>query len=313
MTLPYDDAVIQAVELTGRDFTEDARTVHKIILNNIHDDSDAYTYVKSFTKRRNGRLDINALRERYASNATKQTLINKAKTDLSLLRYKNERSFSFEKFSSKLQKCYDDLEANGRTVINGDIVDALWTRIQAPDLQQYIAALKVQYQQNPRDYKLILQDIAAEAGTKHTVSFAPGTRGISATYTKKGPCPDSRVFTSDGSVFIGSYDESKWKSESVRQYHKEILEAREDTKGDKGNGGSRGGGRGNGGKKSQGDKRSINAIKRNKKKLKTLKEKISAIQSKIDDVGDGKEDDGKDSPSDNARDAFGGKRSKKNK
>ena len=54
-------------------------------------------------------------------------------------------------------------------------------------------------------------------------------------------------------------------------------------------------------------------IKRNKKKLKTLKEKISAIQSKIDDVGDGKEDNGKDSPSDNAGDAFGGKRSKKNK
>ena len=47
------------------------------------------------------------------------------------LRYNNERIFSFDKFSAKLQKEYDDLEDNGRTVHNGHIVDAFWDKIQS--------------------------------------------------------------------------------------------------------------------------------------------------------------------------------------
>ena len=125
-----------------------------------------------------------ALCKRYDSDAASQTIINKAKADLANLRYRNKRSFSFEKFSAKLQRAYDNLEDQGRPVNNGDIVDKLWARIQVLDLGQYIAALKVQYQQTPRDYKLILQDIASEAGSQvKTVTFAPGTCGILATYT----------------------------------------------------------------------------------------------------------------------------------
>ena len=46
---------------------------------------------------------------------------------------------------------------------NGDIVDSLWGRIQAPELQQYINSLKVDYQRNNRNYKEILQDIAGRS------------------------------------------------------------------------------------------------------------------------------------------------------
>ena len=187
---PYDEAVINAMTLTGQEFQQDARTVHKIIMKNVHEDSDAYTYIKTLIRHRNGRKDIKALRERYSSDATKQAIINKAKNDLQNLTYKNERSFSFEKFSSKLQKAYDELEDNGRAVNNMDIVDGLWKRIQATDIQLYVASLKVEYQRNPRSYKLILQDIAAEVGniTPSGNSFG-GSREIAATYTKQGPVP----------------------------------------------------------------------------------------------------------------------------
>ena len=36
-----------------------------------------------------------------------------------------------------------------------DIVDALWDRIQHAEIQHYIASLKVDYQRNPCDNKLI--------------------------------------------------------------------------------------------------------------------------------------------------------------
>ena len=124
-SLPYAEADINAMTLTGQEFQQDARTVHKIIMKNVHEDSDAYTYIKTLIRHRNGRRDIKALRERYSSDVTKQAIINKAKNDLQNLIYKNERSFSFEKFSSKLQKAYDELEDNGRAVNNMDIVDSL--------------------------------------------------------------------------------------------------------------------------------------------------------------------------------------------
>ena len=301
-TVTYEEAVTEAMSLSGVEFTHDARTVHKIILKNIHEDSDAYTYVKPLIRHRDGRRDIKALRTRYSSDATRQTTINKAKSDLKTLRYKNERTFSFEKFSAKLQKAYDELEDAGREVNNGDIVDDLWSRIQAPELQMYVASLKVNYQQTPRDYKLILQDVAAEVSSQKTVPFAPGgTRGVSATYTRKGPCPTSGVHTSDGEIFIGGYDKEQWQSEPVRQYHQEIIKARS-------NGGGNGKG-GDGNHQSRNQKRRANAIKRNRKKLKTLEAQIAAARTQLSshNKSEAKDDDANTG---NAGDAFGGKMSK---
>ena len=100
-----------------------------------------------------------------------------------------------------------------------DIVDGLWKRIQATDIQLYVASLKVEYQRNPRSYKLILQDIAAEVGniTPSGNSFG-GNRGIAATYTKQGPCPSKGVHTTDGSIYIGTYSKDQWLSDEVKSH-----------------------------------------------------------------------------------------------
>ena len=299
--LDFDEAVINAVGLEGEDFKIDARTVHQIILRNVHEDSDAYTYIKPLLRRRNGRLDIVALRQRYDNDATKQAIINMAKASLGQLRYKNERSFSFEKFSSKLQKAYDDLETNGRKVDNGDIVDDLWARIQNADIQMYISSLKVDYQRTPRSYQEILQDIAAEIASKSAISFST-TRNVSATYTRQGPCPKQGAHKDDGTLFIGNYTADAWRSDSVKPYHQEILNARS-TDG----GGSSGDGANNGGHNSRSHKRRIKAIKRNKKKLHKLNQQIAAAKAQLKDTS---ATEAADSDGDNAGNAFGGKNSK---
>ena len=66
---------------------------------------------------------------------------------------------------------YDDLEENGRTVNNGDIVDSLWGKIQALELQQYLNSLKVDYQRKNCSYKEILQDLAGEVSTAVPTNF----------------------------------------------------------------------------------------------------------------------------------------------
>ena len=249
-----------------------------------------------------------ALRDRYHNDATKQAIINSAKNTLSHLRYKNERSFSFEKFSARLQKAYDDLEANGRKVDNGDIVDDLWARIQNSDIQVYLSSLKVDYQRNPRTYQLILQDIAAEIASKPSTAY-PAHRNVSATYTRQGPCPQQGVHKTDGSLYIGNYSADQWRSESVRPYHNEIIKARSNDGG--------GSNTDNGGTQSRSQKRRVNAVKRNKNKLKKLNQKIAAAKTELESLS-GKEETATKATKvhfedQNAGDAFGGKKSKSTK
>ena len=152
----HEDNVIDAVTMTGESYKNDARLVHQIILRNVSEESNAYTCIKPLLRYRDGRRDFLALKERHSSDASKQATINAAKQVLDALRYKNETSFTFEKFSSKLQKACDELANCGREVNNGDGIDALWDRIQSRDIQAHIASLKVDYQRNPCNYKLIL-------------------------------------------------------------------------------------------------------------------------------------------------------------
>ena len=297
-TIPFEDAIIQAVAVDNAQFKIDARTVHQIILNNVDDNSDAYTYIKPLLRHHDGRRDILALRDRYSNDATKQAIINSAKATLENLRYKNERSFTFERFSAKMQKAYDDLKGNGREVDNGDIVDALWSKIQDSSLQSFLAALKIDYMRQPRSYKLLLQDIAGEIAGQKKVTFASGTRGVSALFTKDGYCPKEGVHTPSGSIFIGNYDSNKWHSESVKPYHKEIIDARSKDKSNQ---------------PSRSEKKRVNAVRRSKKKLKKLKKLISAAKVTIASTKrNDSSDDGSSDEEDNdskAGNAFGGKNS----
>ena len=60
----------------GPSFAEDNLTVNYIILRNIADDSDAFTYLKPHIKKNNGRLDGKSLRKRYENAAMQEQYIN---------------------------------------------------------------------------------------------------------------------------------------------------------------------------------------------------------------------------------------------
>ena len=45
---------------------------------------------------------------------------------------------------------------------NSEIVEIIWQRVSNAELSQYLNALKVQFQHQPRYYREILQDIASQ-------------------------------------------------------------------------------------------------------------------------------------------------------
>jgi hypothetical protein len=310
----WETKAISGAPVIGVAFKQDAATAHRLIVNNISEDSDAYTYIKPMLRHEDGRRDIKALRARYLNTSTRQETINEANQVLDNLTYRNERSMTFEKFSSKLQNALNDLADCGRPVHDGDIVDKLWGRIQNSDLATYVAALKIEYTRNPRDYGEILQDIATQIPSlpKH-VSFRSKVSelGTNDGHTREGPCPDTGVKNKDGQLFIGNYVGNKWHSESVKPFHDDIRAARTEHGGAGGN------------HPSRSDKKGANQISRNKRKVSQLQAKISELQTKVDEArsedspNDADQEDAgesEDDKSDNqAGTAFGGKSSMKKK
>ena len=97
----WEHKAMLAAPHKGNAYLQDKLTLHNIILRNIADGSDAFTYVKPYLKKYDRRLNIQALRGRYEYAAMYEQYINEAKKTLEKLTYRNERALNFEKFVAK--------------------------------------------------------------------------------------------------------------------------------------------------------------------------------------------------------------------
>ena len=209
----------------GPSFANDALTVHNIIIRNIADGSDAFTYVKPLIKKDNGRLDVQALRSRYDNTAMHEQYVSEAKRTLDTITYRNERAMKFEKFVGQFVKAVDDLEKYKRKMHNEDIVDLIWKKMTNPDLSQYVMAIKVQFQREPREYQAILQDIASQVPNLRIDSFRKASE-VTRQDKSTERCPESGAYDATGKLYTGQYPFKKWVSESVRPHWNEIREVR---------------------------------------------------------------------------------------
>ena len=176
----------------------------------------------------------------------------------------------------------------------------------------YLSTLKVEYSRTPRNYKLILQDIASEVSSKKTTTFG-GTAQISCTatdnhnqYTKSGRCPDQGVHTSDGKIYIGSYSPQRWRQDDVRPYHDEIRTARSQSSGGNGTG------QHNSTHPSRKAKKLRNELKRTKRKLSKLQSVVNELRTDANDQTNDNTNDNNNT-NDNAGDSFGGRNAMKKK
>ena len=85
-----EEKVVFAVSLNGRLYKQDNLTVQNIVLRKISDASDAFTYVKPYIKKDNGRTDIKALRSRYENVAMQEQYVSEAKRTIETIQYRNE-------------------------------------------------------------------------------------------------------------------------------------------------------------------------------------------------------------------------------
>ena len=107
---------------------------------------------------------------------------------------------------------------------NADIVEIIWKRVSNAELSQYLNALKVQFQHQPRNYREVLQDIANQVPSIGVDTFRKASE-VSVQGTESGGSPDQGVYDSNELLFHGTYPEKKWFSDSVKPQWEDIRRA----------------------------------------------------------------------------------------
>ena len=109
---------------------------------------------------------------------------------------------------------------------NADIVEIFWKRVSNAELSQYLTALTVQVQHQPRSYRWVLQDIASQVPSIGVDTFQKASE-VPFQGIKSGGAPDQGVYDSNRLIFHGTYPEKKWFSDSVKPHWGDIRRYRD--------------------------------------------------------------------------------------
>ena len=128
------DEIIYNAPHTGRVFETDNKEVHRI-LDEITLGTDAADWIDTYRHRQNGRSAWIALCEHYDGPAEgdKHVTVSCANTDQAF--YKNESTFSFERYSTRLKHEFDTLQKYNLPKSDREEVEILLKQINKNNTQ----------------------------------------------------------------------------------------------------------------------------------------------------------------------------------
>ena len=129
VNMERDDFIMYNAQLTGTMFKRDSKHVFQI-LKELTNGTQAEDWMKGKSC---GRTAMIALQEHYDGTAEGERRMAVAKADLAKLFYRNESTFSFEKYVTKLLAIFNILEKYKFPVYEKDKVDHLLNKIQCAD------------------------------------------------------------------------------------------------------------------------------------------------------------------------------------
>ena len=118
------------VRLDGPAFHLDNKVVYNLLKAYLVD-TEAYTWIKGFDATQNGREAFLAWSDHYNGEGELSKRTRWAKNVLEKLHYKSEQSFSFERYSSTMRKCYQIIDKDPHlTISEHQKVETLLARMQ---------------------------------------------------------------------------------------------------------------------------------------------------------------------------------------
>ena len=134
--------MIACAPLHGAHFRADSRRVHQLLKNFLVAET-AEQWIKNLEPHADGRRDMLALREHYSGEGNASRRIATAERMRDGLHYKNERSLAFSIFLDRMQKMFNIYEEEGEEFTENAKLRELFKRVQHPQLQDTVKALKV--------------------------------------------------------------------------------------------------------------------------------------------------------------------------
>jgi hypothetical protein len=278
--------------------------VHQLLRSFLQSES-AEQWIKSISLKQSGRDDMIALRNHYSGEGNTSRRIAIAEKTRDTLHYKSERAMTFSSFLDKLQKMFNIFVQEGEPISESAKVRLLLKKIEHPQLQDTIGALRVRSAIEGITFTECANHLAAlvsELPDQQSTRKISGAHSDRHKYTKKDPRGGKHnhknqngskrkgIHMPDGTIWTGHYDEWSTMSDKDKQT---VIDARAKNRSGKGN------------KRQTPDRSSISGINT---KLDELQRSISTLSTKSESVTDCDS-----APGDNAGDSFGGRSAKKSK
>jgi hypothetical protein len=181
----FTDEVVGCAPLRGTAFEVDSMQVHTYLLGFIQGEP-AEQWVKHLRKYSNGRKDVLALKAHYGGEGNTARRLADADRLKSQLHYKNEKAMTFEKFLDRAQEMFNIYEENDQPMYNDEKIRWLIQKIQNPQLDATIEALKTEKRRyQDLTYATASNDLATAVNElNNTNKF---THNISSTNTSYKP------------------------------------------------------------------------------------------------------------------------------
>jgi hypothetical protein len=163
----FEQLSILCAPLEGIGYKTDTRKVHQLIHGFVQGET-AETWIKPRKKRKDGRIDFQALTSHYGGEGNKYVRIKEAEVLRNTLHYKNERAMSSEKSLTNMQSMFTGFEDNDKILSDSQKVRLLFDKVQNPSLTTVKNALQVSYDLDANEsvtYNFIANSLAAEAAS----------------------------------------------------------------------------------------------------------------------------------------------------
>ena len=213
--------MIACARLHGAHFRADSRCVHQLLKNFLVADM-VEQWIKNLEPHADGRRDMLALREHYSWEGNASRRIATAERMRDHLHYKNKRSLAFSIFLHCMQKMFNIYEEEGEEFTENAKLRELFKRVQRPQLQDTVKALKVcfdmegiTYNQAANHLTAVVSELPEYHLTRKVSALSYGTTRIrgcggnnhNSNIKKKGgmQAPNKGVLMSDGLLFTGYY------------------------------------------------------------------------------------------------------------
>jgi hypothetical protein len=199
----FDEIVYNAPH-QGRAFDTDNKEVHRI-LDELTLGTDAADWIKVHRRRQDGRRAWNQLCEHYDGPAEGDKRVTVARSNLEQAFYKNESTFSFEKYSTRLKKSFDTLRQYGQPKSEKEEVEILLKQITTNNTQ-FSACIQICRNAHSNNFN----DAVTYLGTQVAQIFPSLQPGSN---TRRGRNPSdirrrnvSKLFTKNGKKLFNGVD-----------------------------------------------------------------------------------------------------------